>query len=207
VERIADAVSDAACSLRERQKEGVRRELRAVALKLFKENGFTATTVDDIARAAGVSRSTFFRYFGSKTAVVVDTSEESAMIFMRCLSERPRAETTLQSLENALIATSEALRSDERRDEMLLMREVYAAEPALTAAVEARSVHFQAAVARCLALREGRTEPSLEDSLASAILAPVTEQIGASWAAGSDDDGVADLIRNHFQTVRRLTAG
>jgi len=39
-----------------------RAELEQVALGLFAEAGFEATTVDDIAAAAGVARRTFFRY-------------------------------------------------------------------------------------------------------------------------------------------------
>jgi AcrR family transcriptional regulator len=194
-------------SLRDRQKDAVRRDLRVAALGLFKRQGFAATTVDDIARHAGVSRSTFFRYFGSKTAIVVDVTDESMTVFIRCLAARPANEKPMEALENALIAMTEAMRTDERRDELLLVREVAGTEPALAADIESRSVQRQAEVARCLAEREGRTEPTLEDALASAILVPITERIGESWAAGSETDGVADLIRDHFRTVRRLTAG
>ena len=45
-------------------------ELERVALDLFVRHGFAATTVDDIAAAAGISRRTFFRYYGSKKDVV-----------------------------------------------------------------------------------------------------------------------------------------
>ncbi len=41
-------------------------ELSHIALQLFIDNGFDATTVDDVARAAGIGRRTFFRYFSSK---------------------------------------------------------------------------------------------------------------------------------------------
>jgi mycofactocin system transcriptional regulator len=47
-----------------------RSELEQVALALFAERGFDATTVDDVARAAGIGRRTFFRYFASKNDVV-----------------------------------------------------------------------------------------------------------------------------------------
>jgi len=47
-----------------------RGELERVALDLFIERGFEATTVDDIAAAAGIGRRTFFRYFASKNDVV-----------------------------------------------------------------------------------------------------------------------------------------
>ncbi|KRA22100.1 transcriptional regulator [Microbacterium sp. Root61] len=42
----------------------------AAALDLFAENGFDQTSVEQIAQAAGVSRSTFFRQFGGKDDVV-----------------------------------------------------------------------------------------------------------------------------------------
>ena len=41
-------------------------ELSHIGLALFIRNGFEATTVDDIAEAAGIGRRTFFRYFASK---------------------------------------------------------------------------------------------------------------------------------------------
>jgi mycofactocin system transcriptional regulator len=41
-------------------------ELSHIGLELFIRNGFEATTVDDIAEAAGIGRRTFFRYFASK---------------------------------------------------------------------------------------------------------------------------------------------
>ena len=46
-----------------------REEIEAVALDLFAERGFEATTVDDIATAVGVGRRTLFRYFESKNDI------------------------------------------------------------------------------------------------------------------------------------------
>ena len=48
----------------------------AAALELFQEQGFDQTSVEQIARAAGVSRSTFFRQFGGKEDVVFADHEE-----------------------------------------------------------------------------------------------------------------------------------
>lgn len=47
-----------------------RSELERVGLEMFGERGFDATTVDDIAGAAGIGRRTFFRYFASKNDLV-----------------------------------------------------------------------------------------------------------------------------------------
>ena len=40
------------------------------AFRLFADKGYDATSVDEIAEAAGISRSSFFRSFGSKEAVI-----------------------------------------------------------------------------------------------------------------------------------------
>lgn len=46
--------------------------LRARAIELFSAKGFDATTVEEIARAAGVSHMTFFRHFPTKASVLLD---------------------------------------------------------------------------------------------------------------------------------------
>jgi AcrR family transcriptional regulator len=52
--------------------ERTKARLKACALDLFTTNGYDATTVEQIAKAAGVSHMTFFRHFPTKEAVVID---------------------------------------------------------------------------------------------------------------------------------------
>lgn len=63
-------------SRRERKKEETRRRIFEVAIALFRERGFEATTVDEITERADVGRGTFFNYFPRKEAVLAYLSEE-----------------------------------------------------------------------------------------------------------------------------------
>ena len=58
--------------LRERNKRETRSRITQAALDLFLRNGYEATTLDDIASAAAISRRTFFYYFKSKEAILMD---------------------------------------------------------------------------------------------------------------------------------------
>jgi len=66
--------------LRERKKARTRAAIRQHAMRLFREQGFAATTVDQIAEAADVSQSTFFRYFPTKEAVILQDDYDPRII-------------------------------------------------------------------------------------------------------------------------------
>jgi AcrR family transcriptional regulator len=66
-----DQDAEPAIGLRERKKAKTRAAIRQHALRLFREQGYHATTVEQIAEAAEVSPSTFFRYFPTKEDLVI----------------------------------------------------------------------------------------------------------------------------------------
>jgi AcrR family transcriptional regulator len=72
------------------------------AFRLFNTAGYDATSADDIAAAAGVSRSTFFRWYGSKEAVVFPDHES----LLTAISKRLAS----SSAESAIAAVSDAVR-------------------------------------------------------------------------------------------------
>jgi AcrR family transcriptional regulator len=73
--------------LRERKKARTRASLREHALRLFREQGYAATTVEQIAAAAEVSPSTFFRYFPTKEDLVLQDDMDTRMV--EALQQQP----------------------------------------------------------------------------------------------------------------------
>src|SRR6202012_3339703 len=74
-----------------RWKPGAHGRLAEAAMELFDERGFEATTVADIAERAGLTKRTFFRYFGDKREVLFAGSEPLKAKFVEAIAAAPAA--------------------------------------------------------------------------------------------------------------------
>ncbi|HEY4853862.1 MAG TPA: TetR family transcriptional regulator [Streptosporangiaceae bacterium] len=79
--------ADRPIGLRERKKARTRAAIREHALRLFREHGYGATTVEQIAEAAEVSPATFYRYFPTKEDVVLQ--DDFDVLAMDALKAQP----------------------------------------------------------------------------------------------------------------------
>ncbi|MBL1069030.1 TetR/AcrR family transcriptional regulator [Streptomyces sp. 7-21] len=143
--------------LREHKKAQTRRALLRCGLDLFKERGYAATTVSDIARRAEVSQRTFFRYFASKEELVLLPVREAGALFLAELERRPPREEPLRALREAGRDVVTAM-SARHPDVYLPALRLICSEPEVLAAFLRYAVTEQHRLASVLAAREG-TEP------------------------------------------------
>lgn len=88
-------------SLREAQKRLTRELLLGEGLSLFEAKGYAATTIDDIAAAAGTTRQTFYQHFASKAALMKELI--SAVDRLLISEDKPRLARVVESGDRARI--------------------------------------------------------------------------------------------------------
>lgn len=86
-----------------------RERFAETATRLFRENGFRETTVDDIARESGLSARTFFRYFGTKEEVLFQDIREILDELREVLSTQPPSTSRWRQVRELVLGAIERL--------------------------------------------------------------------------------------------------
>src|SRR5688572_25040434 len=92
-----------------RWEPGARDRLVIAAVDLFADQGYDATTVAQIAERAGVTKSTFFRYFPDKRELLVAGQETLSRLLVEGITEAPRTATPLEAVAAGLERASNTM--------------------------------------------------------------------------------------------------
>jgi AcrR family transcriptional regulator len=145
-------------SLRERKKARTRASLREHALRLFREQGYPATTVEQIAAAAEVSPSTFFRYFPTKEDVVIQDDMDARLF--ASFERQPLELGTVAALRAALREVAVSFSPEELEQ----LREAFALQitvPEIRARMLDETSRMMQLMTEALAKRTGRAPDDL----------------------------------------------
>jgi AcrR family transcriptional regulator len=188
---FARAVPPAPPSLKLRKQQVVRAALSAAAEALFLARGFEHVTVEQIARAAGVSRRTFFRYYESKEAVLVERSDRLGEQLLAELAARPKTESPLLAIRNALVPAVEAslAEPDLIRSTIRLLRET---SPLRRAMLERRN-RLEERIAALMARRLGTAPRDNTPMLLAFLTRALHDTAFNAWYDHETDD-IAGLI-------------
>ena len=189
--------------LRERRRRETRAEISAVALGLVEARGYAPTTVEDIARAAGVSPRTFFRYFPSKEAAVLAPDEEAEAALADGLA-RPRPGCSLLERVEAAFGELVARLAQEPDDDvvprMLRVRRVVLADPALTAAALGLQSQQADRVTELVAAQAGTSAQDVRTRMVVELAGTAVRLTCDEWARRAEAGERPDLVALHAQT-------
>lgn len=154
--------------LRERKKAKTMAAIQMHALRLFKELGYHETTVEQIAEAAEISPSTFFRYFANKEDVVITDNYDSLLI--SAFEDQPSNLSPLEAIRNT-IKLAMAQMSDDEFTTVNERHQLIMSVPALRAATINNLTQTMELLVTIFAKRMGRKRDDLAiRTLAGAII-------------------------------------
>ncbi|MGW1076630.1 TetR family transcriptional regulator [Streptomyces sp. NPDC002537] len=188
------------------QRLTMRRKLAAAAMELFATKGYEATTVDEIAAAAGVARRTFFRHFRSKEEAIFPDHDDTLVRAAGVLDAAPPHENPLDTVCRGIkevmrmYAASPAVSVERYR----LTREV----PALREREIASVARYERLFTRYLlghfderAHHVGDDDPLLAEVAASAVVT-AHNHVLRRWLRGGGEGDVETQLDHAFAIVR-----
>jgi AcrR family transcriptional regulator len=176
---------DPPLGLRERKKIKTRHAIRREAFRLIDENGYAATTVEQIAEAADVSPSTFFRYFPSKESLLL--ADDLDPLILQAFKDQPPGLPLAQAFRRAYQAVMADLPADQLEFESTRQRLMFSI-PELKAAMYDEYYRTVTVAAEAIGHRIGRAASDFEVRVFAGALT------GAMMAAFDSAPKTADTI-------------
>jgi AcrR family transcriptional regulator len=177
--------------LRERKKEATTERLREVALALVAERGFDAVSIDDIAAAADVSKTTFYRYFETKEDVVLGKASGNLELLQAALDDQPLTVAAVEAARHAFGVMATSFQQD--RAQRVLVDRLTRSTPSLAARTLAHQAAWEEVVRADVDRRDTHGEPFRRWLLAAQIMAAVRGAV-SWWLAGGAERELVDLV-------------
>lgn len=185
---------------RQRKKTATCDRIRACALRLFREQGYDATTVEQIAAAAGVSHMTFFRCFPAKEDVALSDSYDP--LIASFIAQTPAAWPLIQRIR-AVLVDGFRLVYDTDRDTLLAHNKLIVSTPALRERMWAGQIATQQAILQALAADQHDPHASFEARVTVAACLAAAGTAVLTWVENDGTPELPDLIEQAFDALTR----
>ncbi|WP_410784850.1 TetR/AcrR family transcriptional regulator [Kribbella sp. C-35] len=183
-------------NLRDRQRADTRQRIQRQALRLFTDRGYDATTVNDVADAAGVSAMTVYRNFPTKEDLVL--YDDFDQLTATTLTELPATGSLTDRIGRTVLTILDLAATNEH-DLLLARLRLMISTPAL----QARHLDSQFRLQEAFVSAICADDPTLEygaRAAASAVLG-VTHTALLRWAADDGEPDLADLFQEAFSAT------
>jgi len=185
-----------------RWEPNARGRLEKAALELYVERGFEQTTVAEIAKRAGLTERTFFRYFADKREVLFAGAGSLQDFLVGTLASAPDSAAPIDAVAAAIEAAGALLQ--ENREYSRQRQAVIAANAELQERELIKLASLASAIAGALR-RRGVTDPAA--SLAAEAGIAVFRIAFERWVNGASQSDLPRLIRESLDELKAVTAG
>ncbi|WP_432140584.1 TetR/AcrR family transcriptional regulator [Streptomyces sp. bgisy084] len=185
----------------ERRRQETRLEIAETAAALFSDQGYEATTVEDIASGAGISLRTFYRYCAAKEDALTPVMTSSVGVLVEELARRP-VDEPLSSAVQASFTSSAAARQLADREQARRLVRVMGTVPAIRMRWLAAGREMQDQLVPVLAARKGAPETSMEVRLLACALLDGISVAMEHWAWQDEPEDVAELTLRALHYLR-----
>ena len=196
-------VEEPAEGLRSRKKAKTRMMIEDAALRLFAEQGYEATTVEQIAAEVEISTTTFFRYFPSKADVILCHQDANMPQLRDAILAFPPGESDLAVVEQAInkvwVPNADPVHSQR-------------AGRAVETSVSLRGLYNEMSrnwlegIAKALAERRGLSQPDLGAVITARVALGVFNEAVRAWGRGGYKAGVGTEVDRAFAKLRQMAA-
>ncbi|MFT2751581.1 TetR/AcrR family transcriptional regulator [Clavibacter sp. Sh2088] len=189
-----------------RPRRSSRATLEEAAAELFLENTYAATTVEQIAQRAGVSRATFFNYFASKADLLWAGLDDTLRAFGDALAATDPREPAVDAVVDALVQAARS-RGEGWLPLALTQHEVMGLGADVAAEGVTRAAPLVDPVAQALARASGLRASAAPVRVAAAVVAAATAAAVVAWAADGVGRGPLDeAVRRALEPLRPALA-
>jgi AcrR family transcriptional regulator len=194
---MPDTITPIAGGLRERKKQKTRESIQREAMRLFGQQGYEETTVEQIAAAVEISPSTFFNYFPSKEDVVLYDAYDPVLATL--LLERPAGEPLSISFRRVLEAMGGIFERD--RDIILARGRLWFEVPALRARLWEELEKAQVLMSALIAQRSGRDAEDFETRVTVTVLVSAALEAMREWLRRDGQGSFVALVNQALDLV------
>jgi AcrR family transcriptional regulator len=183
--------------LRERKKARTRAAIQAHALRLFAEQGYEATTIEQIAEAAEISPSTYFRYFRTKEDVVVeDDYDPMILAAFEAAGPADRPLTRLRVAVREMLAMI-----DDEQPQILERTQLIFAVPALRARTLQNMLTTMDVFAEALARDSGLPASDRRVRVFTGAVVGAWMAVLVRWAETDGEERLSQMIDDALATL------
>jgi AcrR family transcriptional regulator len=191
-------------SLQNRKQQVVRDAIFDAAIETFATQGFDDTTVEDVARAAGVSRATFFRYFSSKDDLLAQNVMDYGTALTEAIKACPPTLTPFQIMRETVLSIARQKVTHPRTRKVI---DISLRSPSALQAHGSRMIEVEARVATAFSERiKGLAKEDIETRLLASMTVSAMNVAIMSWYRGDYHD-LSGAVEQVFARYTGIVCG